>query len=589
LESPPSAGGAELEQVLIATAGAIVVTTILLILAIGHRTGRIALLSRIAAFWKGVTGQPGWVVIPTGLIIGSLIIALFGMLWDMSLHIADGRDEGPLANPAHYFILVGLFGVFAAGVLAMVLPRGRTGPTAVRISGDWYVPLGAILLVACGMFSLLGFPLDDVWHRLFGQDVTLWGPTHLMLVGGAAMALLALAVLVVEGDADRGLKGEPLWVGFLRQAALPGAFLLGLSTFQAEFDFGVPQFRFVFQPMLVMLAGGAALVLARVWRGPGAALGAVFFFLLIRGVVALLVGPVLDEPTPYFPLYLAEAVVVELVAFLVPARRPVAFALTCGALIGTVGMAAEWGWSHLFMPIPWPTELLPEAIALGFPMAVAGALLGAWAASQLGARKIPRSPALAPAAALASVLIAGLVGFALFKPPTDGLRGEVTLEEVQPRPKRMVNATVELSPPGAADQAEWFTATAWQGGGFTTEPMRPIGDGSYRTTAPLPVHGDWKAMLRLHNGQALMALPVYFPRDEAIPVAGIPASHRFTRNFVSDTELLQREQKDGISPVVTLGAYGAVLGITAGFLGLFAWALWKVGCEARSRNGAPGR
>ncbi len=46
------------------------------------------------------------------------------MYWDISLHIDNGRDDGPLANPAHYFILVGLFGIFTAGFLAMVLPAG---------------------------------------------------------------------------------------------------------------------------------------------------------------------------------------------------------------------------------------------------------------------------------------------------------------------------------------------------------------------------------------------------------------------------------------------------------------------------------
>ena len=49
------------------------------------------------------------------------------MLWDISIHIDEGRDEGPLANPAHYCILVGLFGVFAAGFLAMVMPKERPG------------------------------------------------------------------------------------------------------------------------------------------------------------------------------------------------------------------------------------------------------------------------------------------------------------------------------------------------------------------------------------------------------------------------------------------------------------------------------
>ena len=47
------------------------------------------------------------------------------MYWDISLHIDNGRDAGPLANPAHYFILAGLFGIFTAGFIAMVLPRER--------------------------------------------------------------------------------------------------------------------------------------------------------------------------------------------------------------------------------------------------------------------------------------------------------------------------------------------------------------------------------------------------------------------------------------------------------------------------------
>ncbi len=137
------------------------------------------------------SGLPAWAAIPAGIIVVSLITALFGMLWDISLHIAQGRDEGPLANVAHYFILAGLFGVFASGFLSMCLPLEKPSRVAVPITRDWYAPLGGVLITACGTFSLIGFPLDDVWHRLFGQDVTLWGPTHLMLIGGAAMTLSA--------------------------------------------------------------------------------------------------------------------------------------------------------------------------------------------------------------------------------------------------------------------------------------------------------------------------------------------------------------------------------------------------------------
>ncbi|MDQ3306118.1 MAG: hypothetical protein M3535_09110 [Actinomycetota bacterium] len=39
-----------------------------------------------------------------------------------------------------------------------------------------------------GWGGLAAFPLDELWHRAFGIDVTLWSPTHLMLVGAGSRA-----------------------------------------------------------------------------------------------------------------------------------------------------------------------------------------------------------------------------------------------------------------------------------------------------------------------------------------------------------------------------------------------------------------
>ena len=141
------------------------------------------------------------------------------MYWDISLHIDDGRDAGPLANPAHYLILFGLFGIFAAGFLAIVLPEGRPSRAAVRISGDWYAPLGGIAMMASSAFALIGFPLDDVWHRIFGQDVTLWGPTHLMLIGGAGLTLIGSCILIVEGRRARRHSRRSWRTAFAARAA----------------------------------------------------------------------------------------------------------------------------------------------------------------------------------------------------------------------------------------------------------------------------------------------------------------------------------------------------------------------------------
>src|SRR5829696_6953001 len=130
------AGGAATGEVIGATAGAALATTILFGLAIGHRSGRVKLLGRAADRAARMSGLPAWAALPSGILAAALIIALFGMYWDISLHIDNGRDAGPLANPAHYFILVGLFLAFAAGVLAVTLPEGRPSRASVKLGKD---------------------------------------------------------------------------------------------------------------------------------------------------------------------------------------------------------------------------------------------------------------------------------------------------------------------------------------------------------------------------------------------------------------------------------------------------------------------
>ena len=581
----PPAGGAESAQIVIATVAATIVTAALLFLGLGHRTGRTQILQRLADHGEKASGFPGWVAFPSAVATTSLLTALFGMYWDISLHIDNGRDPGPLANPAHYFILAGLFGIFSAGFFAMVLPKEKPSGVAVRIGRDWYAPLGGVLICACGAFSLIGFPLDDVWHRIFGQDVTLWGPTHLMLIGGAAMTLVGIAVLSVEGmrsnAADESSIQELVHTRLARAIALTGGLMLGLSTFQAEFDFGVPQFQLIFQPMLLMVAAGVGLVLARVYAGRGAALGAAVFFILLRGGLALLVGPVLGQTTPHFPLYLAEALVVEAVAVFISTKRPLAFGLASGVGIGTVGLAAEWAWSHVWMTLPWPGALFPEAALLGFAAAVAASTLGAWIGTHLSPEPLAeRSAPLRRAAVCSAMAIAALVGYGLWTSPQDGVSAQVALHDVSGKDGREVEATIRLNPPNAATDANWFDVTAWQGGSLVVDPLNRIGPGVYRTTEPIPVHGNWKTMVRFHKGNSLTALPIYLPRDAAIPVGEVPAPAHFTRSFGSEHKLLQREQKGG-SPVLVVIAYSTVAGITLSLLALLAWALHRLAVGVR--------
>src|SRR3954469_23509740 len=439
------AGGAAIGQVILATSIAAVPTAGLLWLVTTYRQRRGTPLEKVADFSERVSGLPSWAALPAGVAGGSLLIALLGMYWDISLHIDNGRDPGPLANPAHYLILVGLYGVFASGVLAIALPKERPGAAAVRIREDWYAPVGGLLIAACGAFALIGFPLDDMWHRLFGQDVTLWGPTHLMLFGGAGLSLIGQAILLAEGMKARGERGDRLgqtpFVTALRRVGLMGGLLIGLSTFQGEFDFGVPQFRMVFHPMLVALAAGMALTAARVWIGRGGALAAAVFFLAIRGGVSLIVGPLFGETTPALPLYLVEALCVEAVGLWLGRSRPIALGAVGGLLCGTVGVAAEWLWVDHVFPLPWSAGIVPEGLILAAIAGAAGGVLGGLLGAGLRF-ELPR--AARPAALVAFAAIALLVADGLAtKSPAPG-SVTVELRDVQPAPQRMVEGTVTL-------------------------------------------------------------------------------------------------------------------------------------------------
>jgi hypothetical protein len=597
------AGGAALGQVAGMTAAVSLFTVALMWLGLGHRAGRVTVLRRASGALARLSGLPGWAALPLAISGISLVVAVIGLYWDVSLHIDQGRDPGPLANPSHFFILVGLYGIFAAGWLAIVLPVERPGPAAVRIAPRWDVPVGGLLMIACASFALLGFPLDDVSHRLFGQDVTLWGPTHLMMLGGAALSLVAVLVLFAEARlAQRGAgaaaatgTAETPTAARLRRARMLGAcggMLVGLSIFQGELDYGVPQFSLLFHPLLIAFAAALALVLARTLIGRGGALAAVAFFLALRGALALLVGGVFGETVPHFPLYVAEAVLVEALALVRWSGGPGSFRFgaLAGALIATLGVLAEYAWSHVWMPLPWPAHILPEAIALALPVALAGGVLGTFAAGGLRLDSVRVGRPRAWAAAGASLLVvAGAVAFLLPTSAPTGARARIALRTVHadtgaPGDARTVAALIRFEPPSAVRDASWLTITAWQGGGrLVVDRLRALGDGVYATTRPIPVGGDWKAMIRLQRGRDLAAIPVALPADPAIPTTGsaggaraVPARAHAVRAFQPDRAVLQRERRQDV-PGWLWGAAGlVVLGITSALLLVLGWGLVRL-------------
>jgi len=589
-------------QVIPASIVAVLLTLGVALGAVRYRQGRFAALGRLAGRAERTSGLPGWAALPIAMTTLSLLIAVFGFYWDVSWHIDKGRDQGPFSTPAHYPIIIGLVGIAIAGVTSLTLDTDDH-PNGIRLPKLGRVSIGGALLALCGLVALAGFPLDDVWHTLFGQDVTLWGPTHIQMIGGASLATVAAWILREEGtrrapDLHRNALDRPGFAGRavrLADYAVAGSVLIGLSTLQGEFDFGVPQFRAVYQPILIMLAAGIALVAARIRCGRGGALMAVVVFLAVRGGLTLLIGPGLGRTTLHFPLYIAEALLVEAAALLLPVARQVSFGLVCGVLIGTVGLAAEWGWSQVWMPLPWTSAMWPLGAVLGFVAALAGGALGGMAGRSLlppGAAR-QRTPRLV----MPFAWVAALAVIAIAMPMTahDNYKATVTLTNVDNGPQRSVFVTAKLDPPQAADNATWFTATSWQGGtgvfqsqivGQWVVPMRKVGDGVYRSTRPVPVYGKWKTLLRLATVSSLQAVPIYLPADPAIPAPAVTAPAHFTRGFVADKKILQREAVGG-SLDLQRAAYAALALIGLVWIAGIALGMRRLDRSADSESGRP--
>ncbi|MGH3583124.1 MAG: hypothetical protein ACRDUB_16150, partial [Mycobacterium sp.] len=451
-------GGAALDQVIGMSVVGLIVGVALIWIGYLHRMRKITWLHDLGEWAARKFRRPAWVALPIALFITTIITALFGFIWDVSLHIGKGRDPGPLANPAHYFILFGLFLLFVAGCLACVLPYEKPGAAAVRITRHWYAPVGGILMAGCGLYALTGFPLDDIWHRIFGQDVTLWGPTHLMMIGGAGFSTLTALFLEHEGrravgeDAPKDGPG----IKFIQYLAF-GGLVIGMSVFQIEFDFGVMQFRQVFEPMLIAAAASLGLVAARIMLGRGAAIIAALLALALRGLIALIVGPILGAPINWFALYLGPALVIEVLALTPLIKRPIVFGMVSGLGVATAGLWLESLWIDAVYRYPWPTSLWPEALAMAIPVAVLIGACGAMVGMVLTNQRLPRRAISIGLVALAVVAVGGATANGLrYEVPQNATATFAMTQAPSIGDQRMVTADIHINPPNLiGDDPNW--------------------------------------------------------------------------------------------------------------------------------------
>ncbi|MCW2959098.1 MAG: hypothetical protein JWP18_1901, partial [Solirubrobacterales bacterium] len=534
---------------------------------------------------------PAWTVVPAVVAVGGLSLAAVGFIWDVALHIGQGRDEGPFGTPAHFLILGGIYGLVGAAWLAVAMPVGVRRASWIRITRDWHVPPAALAMLAAAFFSMSGFPADDLWHNLFGQDVTLWGPTHLMMISGGVFVFFSLVLFVREGrevareQATRapGGRGVPAWLTRMLGVRAASVVIVGFTlAYLQEFAYGVPQFRLLFAPTIIAFTATLGFVVAALAFGPGRALKTWVASVLTLGLLTAITTLGFGEAVHHFPLFLVSALLVEATWRIPYAKGGGArFAVVAGTLVATVGTASELAWSHLWAPIAWPAHLLPEAMLRSLPVAIAGGLIAVFVAAGLQQR--PGAAATRPRAwVMPTVALAvAVVSMAALLPTTaPAISADLTLTPAAgttaDKPTRDITVRfTDAKGVDAAQDADWLYAMAWQGreSRVVYGALKRVSRGVYRTTTPLPVYGTWKSIIRLHSGSIMESLPVSMPADSAIPVPAVVAGPQLTRGFRPDVQVLQRERKPDVPVWLFRTASLLVALATLGLLGLMGWAL----------------
>ena len=134
------------------------------------------------------------------LLLASKLTAGWGLGWDIRWHLLIGRDSFWIAPHVLTYASVTVAVIVSLGVIAVetwASRQGARGPGAINVVG--LVGTRGFHLAWLGMaVVVVAAPLDDLWHRLFGIDVTLWSPPHLLGLLGAQVNTLACLLIARE-------------------------------------------------------------------------------------------------------------------------------------------------------------------------------------------------------------------------------------------------------------------------------------------------------------------------------------------------------------------------------------------------------
>ncbi len=142
-------------------------------------------------------------LIAGGATLLGVVLFAFGTSWDIQWHSFIGRDRALV--PPHLMMLGGILlcGVAALSEVGVesVLARRYRGFSELSTSfaGVFSASLGAYVAGFAALAAAVGFPLDVYWHSLYGIDVSVWAPFHVMIITGMSVAAYGVAYLLLSG------------------------------------------------------------------------------------------------------------------------------------------------------------------------------------------------------------------------------------------------------------------------------------------------------------------------------------------------------------------------------------------------------
>lgn len=129
------------------------------------------------------------------------VIGAYGVLWDIQWHVDVGRDR--FLTPPHLtlYVSTAVRGLLCLGMVLWSTWRYRQGTpelnerTTVQFLG-FRGPLGVMVAGFGDVTLAASAPLDNYWHQLYGIDVSIWEPFHMMGLFGNTISIFGLFILL---------------------------------------------------------------------------------------------------------------------------------------------------------------------------------------------------------------------------------------------------------------------------------------------------------------------------------------------------------------------------------------------------------